>query len=562
MNQTGVQNTIEARLVTTCTSLGVVFSAIGAVANWLLGGDELLIIACTASAIGFLMVMQATRWGLGISAGALGFFTVAGFLLVSTWEANGGVRGSTSVAIPGAAVLAVLTLPYRRSPLALASVLAFFTAMCVIELHDGLPAPLPFAGMAGATDFIVTTIATTVIAAAAVAVMRHRYEMALEELSEAKRRNEELAARAIAADQDKTRFMARMSHDLRTPLAAVLGSLELALTDPDRDDIIKLLRAARERSTDLQRLVGDLVDVESAGSDALCVIEKPVELASWLEQVKCEARPRSGVGVDLEHDPTLPPWVLIDSTRVGQILANLIDNACKHTDSGHIVLRAEASDGRLRLTVTDTGPGISARDLATLGLPFRQLDRGRERGGTGLGLYSAGQIARVVGGSLTLSSAPGSGTRAILELPLVAATPQPAELAKPMRLATPLKVLYADDEPVLREITTAMLESIGCTVVATDSGLQALAHASETSFDAVLLDIVMPEVDGLETARRLRMQSPTLPLIAMTANAFPEDAHIAAQAGFNHFLIKPVTPRQLYDALNGLVPTAAPVASE
>jgi CheY-like chemotaxis protein len=384
--------------------------------------------------------------------------------------------------------------------------------------------------------------------------------MALEELSEAKRRNEELAARAIAADQDKTRFMARMSHDLRTPLAAVLGSIELALTDPGRDDIIKLLRAARERSTDLQRLVGDLVDVESAGSSALCVIEKPIELSSWLEQVKCEARPRAGVSVELECDPKLPLWVRIDPTRVAQILANLIDNACKHTDSGRIVLRAEASDGRLRLSVIDTGPGIDAADLAMVGLPFRQLERGRERGGTGLGLYSAGQIARVVGGSLTLSSAPGSGTQAVLELPLVAAIPQPAEARKPMRLAAPLTVLFADDEPVLREITTAMLESIGCTVLATDSGLQVLAHASAADFDAVLLDIVMPDVDGLETARRLRAQYPTLPLIAMTANAFPEDARIAAEAGFNQFLTKPVTPDQLYDVLTGLFPTTAPRA--
>ncbi|MCU0754475.1 MAG: response regulator [Xanthomonadales bacterium] len=544
---------LERRLVVQSSWLAMVFSAAGVVTNTWLGGTGVLIWGCALSALGFAAVPWLARRGVSTRGLASGFLVVAAFLLASTWEANGGVRSSTTSAFSAAIVFSVLTLPSRAAVWAIIGVLAFFLLLCVIELADGVPAPLPFVGMDEAIDVIITTLFTATLCGIGVTLMRRGYEANLRELQQAKARIEDMAEVAIAADREKTRFLARMSHDLRTPLTAVLGSLDVAGRDQSLSPALaKLLACARERCVDLERMTADLLDVGLLETGSLARQDAVVELPHLLQSIVDIARPRAGVRLRASLEPKVPAWVLLDGTRVTQALSNLLNNACKHTDHGEISLSAAVVDGRLRFTVTDTGPGIAPEDLARLGQAFVQLERGRQRGGVGLGLFNAERIAGLLEGQLRLSSTPGVGTTAVLDLPLMIAQTPPVVVAP--ALPRRMQVLVADDDPALREILSAMLEALDCVVEVVENGALALACVQARAYDVVFLDMNMPVMDGLSAAREIRAQRPTQRLIALTANAYPADMQRFFDAGVHDFLAKPVTLSRLSAALAGSRP--------
>lgn len=542
---------MERRLVVQSAWLATVFSAAGVVTNaWLTGSSGVLVWGCAVSALAFAVLPWLARRAVSTRWLASGFLLVAAFLMASTWEANGGVRGSTTTAFAAAIVFAVLTLPSRMAVWAIAGVLLFFLLLSALELLDGVPATSPFLGMDQAIDMIITTIFTATLCGVGVTLMRRGYEANLQQLREAKSQIEAMAEAAMAADREKTRFLARMSHDLRTPLTAVLGSIEVAGQDPLLSPkLAGLLAGARERCFDLERMISDLLDVGLVEAGDLSRNDTSIELAHLLTQIAETARPRAGVRFHWSLDPATPAWLWLDGTRVAQALSNLLSNACKHTDRGTITLTATVVGDRLRFELSDTGPGIAAADLARLGKAFVQLERGRERGGVGLGLFNAQRIASLLGGELQLHSTPGVGTRAVLELPLKRAEPvsvRPAAVEAPGRR---LRVLVADDEPVLREILQAMLSALACEVEVVEDGAEAVARAKARDYDVILLDMHMPVMDGVCAAREIRALRPTQRLIALTANAYPEDVQRCYDAGVNAFLAKPVTLGRLSAAL-------------
>lgn len=542
---------IERRLVVQSAWLATVFSAAGVLTNAWLGGTGVLVWGCALSALGFALLPWLAQRGVPTRRLGIAFLGVAAFLMASTWEANGGVRSSTTSAFAAAIVFSVLTLPSRMAIWAIAGVLGFFLLLCAIELADGVPAEIPFVGMDEAIDVIITTVFTASLCGVGVTLMRRGYEANFRQLQEAKTQLEHMAVTAMSADREKTRFLARMSHDLRTPLTAVLGSLEVAGRDPALSaGLSALLASARERCLDLERMIADLLDVGLVEAGSMARRDAPVELAHLLQMLAETARPQAGVRYRWSVAPEVPAWVLLDGTRLTQLLSNLLSNACKHTDEGEIRLEVVVDRAALRFELHDTGPGISAEDLGSLGKAFVQLDRGRERGGVGLGLFNAYRIAALLEGKLSLQSQLGVGTVARLELPLVRAeamSRQPVVELSRLRL----RVLVADDEPVLREVLAAMLTALACDVEVVENGAAALERVRAHRYDVILLDMHMPVLDGVSAAREIRALRPTQRLIALTANAYPEDVQRCYDVGVNAFLSKPVTLARLSAALAG-----------
>ena len=547
------QSSIEHRLVVGCSWLGAVFSAIGVVTNWHLGSDGLMVWGVALASLAFVLIVIAGRRGVSAKTLSMVFLLNVTILIAVTWEANGGVRGSTTPAIAAAVVFSVLAMPGRHAILAIAIPLAIFVLLCVVELWDGVPAKLPFLGMANALDSLITTLTTSTLCGVGVAMMRRVYDRNLEQLRLAKAQIEGLAARAVAADRDKSRFLARMSHDLRTPLAAVVGSLEVATRESLRPQVAELLTAARRRCVDLERIIGDLLDLGLVESGELTLRPEAVDLLELVDSVVADTRPAVGVALRVRVEDDVPRWILSDATRVRQTLGNLLGNACKHTDQGQIELHVSAVDELLRFCVTDTGPGIVEADRERLFQPFSQLPRGKERGGTGLGLFIARQIATMLGGTVTLAPATSAGTQAVLDLPLVPAAKSPESAVMqtlPRVQQRSLRILLADDEAVLRLVVEAMLESLGCEVVTVENGAAAVDAALSDRFDVVLLDVRMPVMDGLDAARRIRAARPDQYIVALTANVYAEDVQQALDAGMNAFLAKPVTLERLQSALD------------
>jgi len=397
-----------------------------------------------------------------------------------------------------------------------------------------------------------------------------------------KKAMEELAAArdaAAAAVDAKSRFLARISHELRTPLNSVLGFAQVLLQDPrltpDQREQVQTLHEAGRHLLDL---VNGLLDLSKIEAGKLDLAPRSVALRPLFEGCATLLKPeidRKGQTLNLEIDPRLPPAARFDPLRLRQLLLNLLSNAVKFTPvGGRIDLRAKAvgeAAPRLRIEVADTGPGIPADKRHLIFEDFVQLPTAAagEAQGTGLGLAISSRLVSLMGGTIGCDAAPGGGALFWLELPLEAAPPTeerqeseaPAEVAP---AAAPMDILVVDDIAANRQIAQAMLEAAGHRVTLAEDGPAALAALARQRFDAVLLDIQMPLMDGFETARRIRAMDPpanAVTIIALTASALPEQVEAARKAGMDAHLAKPLDRKALLELIRTL-PRHAPAAGE
>lgn len=409
------------------------------------------------------------------------------------------------------------------------------------------------------------------------------------------------AAEDAAAERDERAMrLAVMSHELRTPLAGVLGFGELLARTALSADQRRLLDRQAEAGAALRRIVDDVLDAARIEAGGMTLRSEPVDLVALATSVVEAARSglvtgpaagpaRPAIAVIADLAPDLPARVTGDPDRLRQLMANLVGNAVKYTAQGtvrlHIAPR-EVGGGRpprLQIHVCDTGPGIPALLRDRLFRPFvtgagLAGQPARAQGGAGLGLYICKLLAEAMGGRITVGDGATAGTCFDVDLPLVPAAapaapkvdpaPAPVLAAGPVPPARLLKILLVEDTPANQILIRAMLEALGHRVVQAADGIEALARlAAVPDIDLVLMDMQMPRMDGLAATREIRRGAvpgaETVPVIALTANAFPEDVDACLAAGMQRHLAKPIDPVALAAAVQQVAagPVSSPVPS-
>ncbi|MDD4953153.1 MAG: response regulator [Desulfovibrionaceae bacterium] len=383
---------------------------------------------------------------------------------------------------------------------------------------------------------------------------------------------------AEAASQAKSEFLANMSHEVRTPLNGLLGMLHLLDETQLNDDQKVLLETALESGRGLLTIIGDILNLSRLEAGQVSIAAEAMDVRAVVESVVNVLRPEAeakGLGLVCRVDGSVPARLVGDPGRLRQILFNLLGNALKFTDRGGVEVGVEAlapgrnGEGRMLLfSVKDTGPGIAEEKLKTIFEPFTQADGSltRKHQGLGIGLGIVHRMVGLMGGGLNVDSVVGEGTTVSFTLRFGVPGPEAAEDAvkQPGRglPATGLRVLLAEDDRVNRLAATRFLERLGCRVTSAKNGLQALDLLREEDFDCVIMDIQMPEMNGMEATRAIRTSEDLrarsgIPVIAMTAHAMPGDREKFLDAGMDGYIAKPVDMDDLADTLSRVVSGSA-----
>lgn len=371
---------------------------------------------------------------------------------------------------------------------------------------------------------------------------------------------------AEQASEAKSRFLATLGHEVRTPMTGVLGMAELLQTTPLDERQRGHVEAIRRAGQHLLRLVNDALDLARIEAGKLELTNTRFSVRGLLDDVAGLMAPvaeRKGLAFVEHVDDALPAALLGDRTRVQQILLNLIGNAVKFTDHGHVALESYALQPQgVQFVVADTGPGLSAEQQERLFRRFEQAEGARTAaryGGSGLGLAISQELAAAMGGRIRVESELGKGTRFVVELPLaVSALPAAAERKiveeqHPNHQHRTLALLLVEDDPIVAQAISGLLQGQGHRVVHVGHAMGAFTEVTVQRFDAALLDLDLPGMDGLTLAHALRQQGVEMPLLAVTARSDAQAEQQASAAGFSGFLRKPVTGALLAQALEALM---------
>jgi PAS domain S-box-containing protein len=373
---------------------------------------------------------------------------------------------------------------------------------------------------------------------------------------------------AEAASQAKSEFLATMSHEIRTPLNGVIGTAELLRTTKLSPEQRERVETIHESGQLLLTLLNDILDLSRIEAGRLEIERQPFDLHHALLSIAELWTPTArakGLAFDCVFARDLPKMVEGDETRVRQIASNLVSNAVKFTTQGSVTLSAAREGETIVLSVRDTGCGIAADVLPRLFQKFSQGDASvtRRYGGTGLGLAICRHLAEMMGGSIAVESATGSGSTFTvrLALPTVSTTIGVKPMAEKIQASErKLHVLVAEDNAINRKLIEHMLEALGHHCDFAEDGEEAVARAGERHYDAILMDVQMPVLDGISAAKRIRAlpgKAALAYIIAVTANAMSGDKEKYLAAGMDSYVSKPISMMDLARALEA-VPSAAP----
>ena len=511
-------------------------------------------------ALGAWVPFLRTAWPIGSLAVALPLCTggAIGAIAASAYGQRGGGRR-------GRAVLFALLLPALNIA-ALACILPLPAGQAVNAMPDAL-APWPLTMV-----LVAELLAGLLLVRAAERSARER-----------QRETEELRERARIATETsraKSTFLAMMSHEIRTPMNAVLGLVSAMLDEDLSTNQRTEVSAIRESAGALLRILNDVLDFSKLDAGRLTFEANPFSPATLMQEAVSVYGPAAmakGLHIGSDIGADMPAVLVGDAGRLRQVLHNLVSNAVKFTAAGEVVIRArclERLDGvaRMQWEVSDTGIGVPADRLGQLFVAFAQADDSiaRRYGGSGLGLAISRRIVEQMGGTIAAESRQGEGSvfRFTVTLPQAAGPAQVAPVAAPgdqaerfraalRRLGRPMRVLLAEDNPTNQLVVKLLLRGFDVALEVVADGRAAVQAATATSYDAICMDMLMPEMDGLQATRAIRGlggAAASLPIIALTANAFAEDVTACTEAGMTHFVAKPISREVLFQALEDALP--------
>ena len=391
----------------------------------------------------------------------------------------------------------------------------------------------------------------------------------LTEIKKAHRQLIRAKEQAESASRAKSEFLANMSHEIRTPLNGVLGMLQLLKSTPQNKEQLEYIDLAVMGAKRLTTLLSDILDLSRVEAGKLAVDPAPFDLQELLQNLVDLYRPsaqQKQLTIDLSFHPATTQKLTGDSSRLQQILTNIISNAIKFTNTGTIKIEAyplphaAAGTTKTLFSISDTGPGIPDSKMEELFAPFVQISEGysRHHQGAGLGLTICKQLVELMGGNIAIESELGTGTTVYFCVPFGIPTytkSTPSDMKTTKTAKNKLKILLVEDEPINRLAAKRQMELAGCDVTAVENGQLAVDTAAEEKFHIIMMDIQMPIMDGITATQAIRNgeageNNKNIPIIAMTAYAMKGDREKFLESGMNDYLAKPIENKNLLKMLD------------
>lgn len=399
-------------------------------------------------------------------------------------------------------------------------------------------------------------------AASAVDVMRGTHRIGrvitLRDVAAERQASEELREARQAAEAAgiaKSSFLANMSHEIRTPMNGVVGATELLLDSGLNDEQMELVITAQESAHCLLSIINDILDFSKIDAGKLNLEQIPFDVHRLMGQTIRSMQPaaaKKGLELKLGIAPEAPRVIVGDPTRMRQVMVNLVGNAIKFTADGGVSIRisrliSQPGETRLGIAVEDTGIGIAPDRIGALFQEFSQADSSvtRNFGGTGLGLAISQRLVEQMGGTIGIESTLGRGSKFIVEIPVRLAdawdvVDSPHRTLAESESSPGCRVLLAEDNLVNQKIGQRILEKLGCQVDLAINGRDAIESTESAQYDVILMDLQMPEVDGLQATREMRLRGVRTPIIALTASVLDETREACEAAGMDAFITKPI----------------------